>query len=131
MRITANTAVAGLMVKSIAPTVSGNELGNWRVMNSRAKGSAAEREIVAILKERGYDVHRTPLSGALEWMPGDITGLPYCIEVKRCEQVRLGDWVKQAKEQAKGGAWLLIHRKSYQEWMVTMPFEQWLREREG
>jgi len=99
-------------------------------MNSRAKGSAAEREVVAILQEHGYDVHRTPLSGALEWMPGDITGMPYCIEVKRCEQVRLSDWIKQAKEQANGKPWLLIHRRSRQEWLVTMSLEQWLREGE-
>jgi len=110
--------------------VSGFALGNWRAMNSRAKGSAAEREVVAILQEHGYDVHRTPLSGALEWLPGDITGMPYVIEVKRCERLDLPGWVRQAKEQANGKPWLLIFRRSREEWLVVMPLEQWLREGE-
>jgi len=37
-------------------------------------------------------------------------------------------WIRS--EQAKGKPWLLIHRRSRQEWLVTMSLEQWLREGE-
>lgn len=98
--------------------------------SSRTKGAGAEREIVGILTEAGYSCHRTPHSGALTWLKGDVTGMDYCIEVKRQETVRLADWVRQAKEQAGNKPWLLMHRRSRQEWLVTMPLDQWLRERE-
>lgn len=98
--------------------------------SQRDKGKRGELEIVHALKEHGYDVWRTPNSGGLR-LKGDIQGLEHVVEVKYQEQVRLGDWIKQAKEQAKGKPWLLIHRRSRQEWLVTMTLEQWLREREG
>jgi Holliday junction resolvase len=98
--------------------------------SSRTKGATAEREIVGILSEAGYDVHRCPHSGALSWMKGDIVGTEYVIECKRQEQTRLNDWVTQAREQAGNKPWLLMHRRSRQEWLVTMPLAQWLRERE-
>jgi Holliday junction resolvase len=98
--------------------------------SSRTKGATAEREIVGILTEAGYDVHRVPCSGALTWLRGDVTGMDYCIEVKRQETVRLNDWVTQAREQAGNKPWLLMHRRSRQEWLVTMPLAQWLGERE-
>jgi len=98
-------------------------------MNSRAKGSTAEREIVSILREHGYDVERSPLSGALSWK-GDVIGMDYCIEVKRCERWALPAWIEQTKREAQGKRWLLMFRRSRQEWFVVMPLEQWLREGE-
>ena len=99
--------------------------------SAHTKGAAGEREVVDILSEAGYPVHRCPHSGALSWMKGDIVGTEYVIECKRCEQTRLNDWVKQAEEQAAGKPWLLMHRRSRQEWLVTMPLDQWIRERES
>lgn len=96
----------------------------------RDKGKRGELEVVHILKEAGYDVDRVPNSGGLRWK-GDIYGFgDYHIECKFCEQVRLNDWVKQATEQAQGKPWLLIHRRSREEWKVTMPLSQWLAEQE-
>ena len=43
---------------------------------SRVKGATAEREVVALLNAAGFDVNRTPHSGALEWLKGDVTGFP-------------------------------------------------------
>jgi Holliday junction resolvase len=97
---------------------------------SKAKGATAEREVRDILNAAGFDTHRTPHSGALDWLKGDICGTDYCIEVKRCEQVRMSDWCKQAQDQAEGKPWLLIHRRSREDWKVTMPLSQWLAEME-
>ena len=82
------------------------------------------------MRDAGFDCHRQPHSGALSWAKGDIAGTEYVIEVKRCETVRMADWVKQATEQAQGKPWLLIHRRSREEWKVTMPLSQWLAEQE-
>lgn len=68
--------------------------------SARVKGASAEREVVDVLREHGWDAHRTPHSGALVWMPGDVTGTPWFIEVKRCEQTRIGEWMQKAIEQA-------------------------------
>lgn len=94
---------------------------------SRAKGSAAEREVVAILKEHGYDCHRTPHSGALEWMPGDITGTPWHIEVKRHEALRLDEWSQKAESEAGEKVTLLIYRRSHQPWRVCLRLADFLR----
>lgn len=96
----------------------------------KAKGATAEREVVDILREHGYDVHRTPHSGALEWLPGDISGAPWFIEVKRCEALRVGEWMHKAIEQAGTRVALLVHRRSREEWYVTMRLVDFLRMQE-
>ncbi len=41
-------------------------------INSQHKGINGEREIVRMLRTRGIDVKRIPMSGALWWMKGDL-----------------------------------------------------------
>ena len=98
---------------------------------SRVKGATAEREIVAILKEHGFDCHRTPHSGALEWMPGDVTGTPWFIEVKRCEALRIPEWMNKATEQADGKPALLLFRRSREPWRVCVDLDEFLKILEG
>ena len=95
--------------------------------SSRQKGANAEREVVAILKERGYDVHRVPHSGALEWMKGDVIGFPAFVEVKRCEALRISEWCAKAEEQADGKTALLIFRRSREPWRVCVLLSEFLR----
>lgn len=95
---------------------------------SKAKGSAAEREVVGILAASGYDVHRTPHSGALEWLKGDICGFPGChIEVKRQEALRISEWCAKAEAEAEGKPALLIFRRSREPWRVVLKLEDFLR----
>jgi hypothetical protein len=63
---------------------------------SKAKGSAFEAKIAErFTKEFGKDFKRVPLSGALEWMKGDIICIqdtawfPYTIECKHYAEL---DW---------------------------------------
>jgi len=94
---------------------------------SRAKGSAAERDVRDILKAAGFDVHRTPHSGALEWMKGDICGAPWHIEVKRCEALRISEWCAKAESEADGKTALLIFRRSREPWRVALTLKSFLR----
>ncbi len=96
--------------------------------SARAKGSAAEREVVEVLRSHGYDVHRTPHSGALEWMKGDVTGFSGChIEVKRHEALRISEWCGKAEAEADGKPALLVFRRSREPWRVCLTLESFLR----
>lgn len=95
--------------------------------NSRTKGSGAEREVVGILKEAGYDVRRCPYSGALEWMKGDIVGTDWHIEVKRQEALRIVEWCVKAEAEAEDKVALLIFRRSREPWRVCLLLEDFLK----
>ena len=96
---------------------------------SRSKGSAAEREIAAIISERtGHDCKRTPLSGAISWLPGDVTGLPgWLIEVKRQEKMRIPEWLKQTEVACPPDMRpLLVYRRSREPWRVIIQLDDFL-----
>lgn len=99
---------------------------------SRQKGANAEREVVELLEAAGYPCHRTPHSGALEWLKGDITGMPDMhVEVKRCEAVRIDEWCNKAKAEAGDKTALVIYRRSRQPWRVVLTLEDFLWLMEG
>ena len=54
----------------------------------------------------------------------DLVGLPGVhVEVKRCEQVRLSEWMQQAEADSKrfrDGMPVVFHRRSREPWRVTM-----------
>ena len=61
---------------------------------SKAKGSAFEAKLAkALTSEFGKEFRRVPLSGALEWMKGDIICIkdtawfPWCIEAKHYKEI--------------------------------------------
>ena len=61
----------------------------------------------------------------------DLVGLPGVhIEVKRCEQVRLSEWMKQAERDSqhfKDGLPAVFHRRSREPWRVTMNLADFMR----
>lgn len=95
---------------------------------SQAKGRRGEIELAGILQEYGYNVKPAdPLNyGTIP----DLTGLPGVhIECKRCEQLRLSEWMAQAERDAQrfqDGAPTIFHRKSRSPWLVTMRLVDWL-----
>jgi Holliday junction resolvase len=95
--------------------------------SSRTKGSNAEREVVNILRESGYDCHRIPTSGALSWMKGDVTGTGFHIEVKRCEALRISEWCAKAEAEAGEKHSLLIFRRSREPWRVCLTLEAFIK----
>lgn len=50
--------------------------------NALAKGARCERATVKLIQAAGFQAERVPLSGAIEWLPGDVTAtLPALGEV--------------------------------------------------
>ena len=57
-----------------------------------------------------------------------MIGLPGVhVECKRCETTKIHEWMEQAKRDAKEGLIpAVFHRRSREEWLVTMPAEAFL-----
>lgn len=94
---------------------------------SRAKGATAERELRDIFREAGYECERTPHSGSLEWMKGDLSKLPWHVEAKRQEATRIDEWHTKACEESGDKPALLIYRRSRQPWRVVLLLADFLR----
>ena len=96
---------------------------------SQRKGAGGERELAAVLREYGYEIKR---GGSMSFgeVP-DLVGLPGVhIEVKRCEQVRLSEWMQQAERDSqhfKDGLPAVFHRRSREGWRVTMNLVDFMR----
>lgn len=88
---------------------------------SKAKGTAAEREVVNYLRNWWPDAERRALSGALD--KGDVAGIPrVAVEIKAAERQVLAAWQRETlKEQINAGAdfCLLVVKRKYK------PVEQW------
>lgn len=89
---------------------------------SQRKGRKGELELCNILQRYGYPVQT---GQALNYgTQPDLTGLDGIhIECKRAEQMRISDWMKQAAadaEKFKDGAPCIFHRRSREEWLVTL-----------
>ncbi len=98
--------------------------------NPKAKGSAGERELAALLTEAGYPAHRNDQRDVGGWNNPDISaeGLEgYHFEVKRVERLNVGEAMHQAERDAAGRVPLVAHRRNRQPWLVTMHLTDWLR----
>ena len=92
---------------------------------SRAKGLRNERELVNLLRDRGIDAERVPLSGAAHGsFAGDVIA-PIHGQQKRIEcKVRatgfktLYDWLSDAD--------ILAVKRDRDEWLVVMTLEDYL-----
>lgn len=94
---------------------------------SREKGKRGEREFAAYLREHGYAAKR-----GVQYHGGpdspDVIGLPGVhIEVKRTEQLRLYDWLDQARNDAGPQIPLIAHRKNGKGWVAIMPMDDFIR----
>lgn len=93
---------------------------------STRKGRAAELELSRILQGYGYPVEAGRARSYGE-VP-DLTGLPgiHC-ECKRCEALRLSEWLAQARRDADrfGGLPAVFFRRSREPWAVVMQLEDW------
>lgn len=96
---------------------------------SQLKGRKAELELSKILQSYGYDVEpgRAQSYGEVP----DLFGLPDVhIECKRCEQLRLNEWMTQAKrdsERFHDGMPVLFFRRSRSPWRVVMNLSDWIQ----
>lgn len=96
---------------------------------AQRKGADGERELAALLRERGYSIRR---GGSLSFgtVP-DLIGLSGIhIEVKRVERLNVPAAFRQAQrdsERFRDGVPTLFHRRSREPWLVTMELKDWLK----
>lgn len=99
-------------------------------MNSKAKGSAGEREFAAILTEHGFPAHRNDQTFTGGRNNPDVTaeGLEgYHFEVKRVERLNVSEAMRQAIRDAGAGAVPVVaHRRNREPWLVTMRLDDFM-----
>ena len=96
--------------------------------SSQRKGTHAERELVGILQQYGYQVERGG-SDTYGTIP-DLIGLPGIhIECKRVERLNVPEAMKQAvrdPERFRDGSPTVFHRRDREPWLVTMLLSDWI-----
>lgn len=99
-------------------------------VNSKQKGARFERLLASMFREHGFDdARRTAQYCGNTGDASDVVGLPGIhIEAKHQEQMRLYDWMDQAKRDSKGTDNLpvVFHKKNNAEILVTMRLEDWM-----
>lgn len=100
-------------------------------VNSKQKGARFERQLASRFREYGYDTRRTAQYCGNTGDASDVTGLPGIhIEAKHQEQMRLYEWMAQAKRDAAAGGGetlpAVFHKKNNAEILVTMELEDWM-----
>lgn len=90
----------------------------------RRKGAAAEREVIALIREAGWPHVRRTHDGRTQAGRGDVTGGPahVHIEVKRHERLNVPGALAQVRADADAlDLPVLVHRPSRSDWMATLP----------
>lgn len=100
-------------------------------VNSKQKGARFERLLASRFREYGYDARRTAQYCGNTGDASDVVGLPGIhIEAKHQEQMRLYEWMAQAKRDAEAGGKnalpAVFHKRNGAEILVTMEFEDWM-----
>lgn len=98
-------------------------------MNSKQKGKRGELEVARILKDNGFeDARRTAQFCGNTGDAADVVGLDgFHVEVKRCETIKMMDWIRQAERDCKGEKIpLVVFRKNNDDWYVTLRFQAFL-----
>ena len=101
-------------------------------INSKTKGARFERKLASIFRDYGYsDSRRTAQYCGNTGDASDVVGLPGLhIEAKHAEQMRLYEWMSQAKRDAEaGGKGLLpavFHKKNHAPILVTMELDDFM-----
>lgn len=96
-------------------------------MNSRQKGARGERELSNKLRSYGYETRRGQQYSGING-DADVVGLPGIhIECKRVEKLNIDNAIEQSIHDARYGEMpTVFHRKNGKQWLVTMPFDEWI-----
>lgn len=97
--------------------------------NSKAKGSAGERELANKLKEYGFTARRTQqFCGKAGDADVDCVELSnYHIECKRVERLNIDQAISQATADCHDKTPTVFHRRNHKPWLVTMFLEDWIK----
>lgn len=97
-------------------------------INSKQKGARFERLLASRFRDQGYEARRTAQYCGNTGDASDVVGLPGIhVEAKHAEQMRLYEWMSQAKRDAEGTGRLpaVFHKKNNAEILVTMELDTW------
>lgn len=99
-------------------------------INSKQKGARFERALASRFRDYGYEARRTAQYCGNTGDASDVVGLPGLhIEAKHCEQMRLYEWMSQAKRDAEASGThklpVVFHKKNNAEILVTMTIDDW------
>lgn len=97
------------------------------MINSKAKGSAGEREFANKMKTYGFDCRRGQQFCGKNG-DADVVGLPFVhCEVKRVEKLNIDDALNQAKRDCKPGRIpVVFHRKNHTSWKATLDLDMFM-----
>lgn len=98
--------------------------------NAKDKGARFERKLASLFRNYGYSTRRTAQYCGNTGDASDVTGLPGIhVEAKHQEQMRLYDWMAQAKRDSAGKEDLpvVFHKKNNAEILVTMVLDDWMQ----
>jgi Holliday junction resolvase len=100
-------------------------------VKSKAKGARFERLLASKFREYGYEARRTAQYCGNTGDASDVVGLPGLhIEAKHQEQMRLYEWMAQAKRDAEAGGEnrlpAVFHKKNNADILVTMRLEDFM-----
>lgn len=104
--------------------------GKKMTINSKQKGARFERQLASKFRDYGYDSRRTAQYCGNTGDASDVVGLEGIhIEAKHQEQMRLYDWMDQAKRDSKntGNMPVVFHKKNNCEILVTMQFDSFMK----
>ncbi len=97
--------------------------------SSQRKGRAGELELVRVLNNNGIPAR--PGNPVSYGSTPDLTGIPGIhAECKRVERLNVSEALKQAVRDADkfgDGIPTLFHRRNYEEWLVTMRLNDWVK----
>lgn len=100
-------------------------------INSKQKGKRFELKLASIFRDYGYDARRTAQYCGNTGDASDVVGLRGLhIEAKHCEQMRLYEWMAQAKNDAAAGGKAVLpavfHKKNNAPILVTMELDDFM-----
>ena len=96
---------------------------------SQQKGRGGEAELTGILNDAGIPA-KIGMSMSYGAEPDIVNVQHVHVECKRCETVRLSEWMQQATADAArfgNGMPCIFHRKNREEWLTTMRLSDWFR----
>ena len=98
----------------------------------RDKGKAFELKVANLLKEYGYDTHRSAQFCGKTGQAADVVGVPGLhIECKAVERMTLYEWMEQAirdsEAEGKGNIPIVIHKQNRKDILVSMRFEDFMK----
>ena len=98
-------------------------------MNSKQKGKRGELEAARLLRSLGFPARRTAQYCGYTGDADDLIGVDGLhLEVKRCENIRMTEWLEQAKHDSlEGDVPVVMFRRSREPWYVCLPAEEFFR----